>query len=152
MKTPLQQNRDFLAGMLFLLIGGIGFYVALSYSFGTLQKMGPGYFPRVLSGILIVFGIVTLVRGLRSGEKVKGAWGWFPLVMLTVSLVAFGFLMEHVGLIPALVVMFFTAAYAGKEAKFVEVAALTVLMSLAAAAIFIWGLKLPFPLFAFPGI
>ena len=151
MKTPLQQNRDFLAGMLFLLIGGIGFYVALSYPFGTLQKMGPGYFPRVLSGVLIAFGLVTLVRGLKSGEKVQGSWGWFPLAMLTVSLVAFGFLMEHLGLIPALVVMLFTAAYAGKEARFREIAVLTVIACIAATAIFIWGLKLPFPLFAFPG-
>ena len=152
MKTPLQQNRDFLAGMLFLLIGGIAFYVALSYPFGTLQRMGPGYFPRVLSGILIAFGLVTLVRGLRSGERVQGTWGWFPLLMLTIALLAFGFLMEHVGLIPALVVMLFTAAYAGKEARLLEVLGLTVLLCIAATAIFIWGLKLPFPLFVLPGI
>ena len=152
MTTPLQHNRDFLAGMLFLLIGGIGFYVALSYPFGSLERMGPGYFPRVLSGILIAFGLVTLVRGLKSGERVQGSWGWFPLLMLTVSLLAFGFLMEHVGMIPALVVMFFTAAYAGKEAKFLEVLALTVIMCIAATAIFIWGLKLPFDLFRIPGI
>lgn len=152
MKTRLQHNRDFLAGMLFLLIGGIGFYVALSYPFGSLAKMGPGYFPRVLSGILIAFGLVTLVRGLKSGERVQGSWGWFPLAMLTAALGAFGFLMEHVGLIPALVVMFFTAAYAGKEAKFLEVVVLTVVMCVAATAIFIWGLKLPYPLFAFPGM
>jgi len=114
--------------------------------------MGPGYFPRVLSGVLVVFGLVTLVRGLKSGEKVQGTWGWFPLVMLTVSLVAFGFLMEHVGLIPALVVMLFTSAYAGKEAKFREIAVLTVFMCVAATAIFVWGLKLPYPLFAFPGM
>jgi hypothetical protein len=71
--------------------------------------------------------------------------------MLTISLLAFGFLMEHVGLIPALVAMFFTAAYAGKEAKFLEILALTVVMCIAATAIFIWGLKLPYPLFAMPG-
>ena len=152
MKTPLHQNRDFLAGMLFLLIGGIGFYVALSYPFGTLQKMGPGYFPRVLSVILIAFGLVTLVKGLRSGERVRGSWGWFPLLMLTIALLAFGFLMEHVGLIPALVVLFFTAAYAGKEAKFTEVLGLTVVMCIAATAIFIWGLKLPYPLVVIPGM
>ena len=152
MKTPLQHNRDFLAGMLFLLIGGIGFYVALSYSFGSLQKMGPGYFPRVLSGILIAFGVVTLLRGLKSGERVHGTWGWFPLLMLSIALVSFGFLMEHVGMIPALVVMFFTAAYAGKEARFLEVLGLTVIMCLAATAIFIWGLKLPYELFKIPGM
>lgn len=152
MQTPLQHNRDFLAGMLFMLIGGLGFYVALSYPFGSLQQMGPGYFPRILSGILIAFGVVTLLRGLKSGERVQGTWGWFPLLMLTIALLAFGFLMEHVGLIPALVVLFFTSAYAGKEAKFLEVVVLTVVMCIAATAIFIWGLKLPYPLFAFPGV
>ena len=152
MKTPLHQNRDFLAGMLFLLIGGIGFYVALSYPFGTLQRMGPGYFPRVLSGILMGFGLVTLLRGLKNRERVSGSWGWFPLLMLTIALLAFGFLLEHVGMIPALVVMFFTAAYAGKEFKFAEVLVLTAIMCLAATAIFIWGLKLPFELFKLPGI
>ena len=152
MKTPLQQNRDFLAGMLFLLIGGIGFYVALSYPFGSLQKMGPGYFPRVLSGILLAFGAITVLRGLKSGERVQGTWGWFPLLMLSVALLSFGFLMEHVGMIPALVVMFFTAAYAGKEAKLMEVLGLTVIMCVAATAIFIWGLKLPYELFKIPGM
>ena len=152
MNTPLQHNRDFLAGMLFLLIGGIGFYVALSYPFGSLQKMGPGYFPRVLSGILIAFGVVTLLRGLKSGARVQGTWGWFPLLMLTVALLSFGFLMEHVGMIPALVVMFFSAAYAGKEARFLEVLGLTAIMCVAATAIFIWGLKLPYELFKIPGI
>jgi hypothetical protein len=151
MNTPLQQNRDFLAGMLFLAIGGIGFYVALAYPFGTLEKMGPGYFPRVLSGILIAFGVVTLLKGLKSGAKVQGTWGWLPLLMLTIALLSFGFLMEHVGMIPALVVMFFSAAYAGKEFKFVEVLVLTVVMCIGATAIFIWGLKLPYPLFAMPG-
>jgi len=151
MKTPLQHNRDVLAGLLFLIIGGIGFYVALSYPFGTLNRMGPGYFPRVLSGILIAFGLITLVSGLKSGARVQGTWGWMPLLMLTIALVSFGFLMEHVGMIPALVVMFFAAAFAGREFKFTEVAILTVIMCLAATAIFIWGLKLPYQLFVIPG-
>lgn len=152
MKTPLGQNRDFLAGLLFLLIGGIAFYVALGYPFGSLQRMGPGYFPRVLSVILIGFGLVTMARGLKSGERVKGRWGALPLLMLTVALVSFGFLMEHVGMIPALVVMFFVAAYAGKKARFGEVLVLTTVMCLAAVAIFIWGLKLPYELYKIPGM
>jgi len=152
MNTPLHQNRDILAGLLFLLLGGIGFFVALSYPFGALQRMGPGYFPRVLSGILVAFGLITTLRGLKSGEPVRGTWGWFPLLMLSLALLAFGFLMEHVGMIPALVVMFFTAAYAGKEFRFLEVLALTVVMCFAATAIFIWGLKLPYDLLALPGM
>jgi hypothetical protein len=149
MKTPLAGNRDFLAGLLFVAIGAGGFCVALSYPFGTVQQMGPGFFPRVLGGILVAFGLVTLVRGLRSGEPVKGVWGLFPLAMLTVSLVAFGWLMERVGMIPALAVLVVASAYAGREFKLKEVAVLTVVLCLLATAIFIWGLGLPYPLFAF---
>jgi hypothetical protein len=151
MKTPLLDNKDFLAGLLFFGIGAGAFITALSYPFGTLQSMGPGYFPRILSAVLMVFGVITLVRGLKSGDPVQGSWGWFPLLMLTLALASFGFLIEHVGMIPALVAMFFLAARAGPEFKFTEVLVLTVIMSIAATAIFVWGLKLPYPLFAMPG-
>jgi hypothetical protein len=148
-KTRLLDNRDFLAGLLFMAIGAGGFGIALSYPFGSVQQMGPGFFPRVLGGILVGFGVVTLVRGLRAGEPVEGGWGWFPLAMLTASLVAFGWLMEHVGVVPSLVVLVVSSAYAGREFRWGEVAVLAVAMTLLAVAIFIWGLGLPYQLFAF---
>ena len=149
MKTRLLDNRDFLAGLLFIAIGAGGFGIALSYPFGSVQQMGPGFFPRVLGVILVGFGVVTIVRGLRSGEPVQGGWGWFPLAMLTASLVAFGWLMEHVGLVPSLVALIVSSAYAGREFRWGEVAVLAVAMTLLALAIFIWGLGLPYELFAF---
>ena len=147
MKTGLLQNRDLLAGLLFIAIGSGGFLIALSYPFGTIDRMGPGYFPRVLGTILIAFGLVTAAKGLRSGAKVDGPWGWFPLSMLAASLVAFGWLMERTGLIPALIVLIVTSAWAGKEFRWGEVAVLTAVMCLMAVAIFIWGLGLPYPLY-----
>ena len=149
MKTALSQNKDFLAGLLFIFIGGAALYVAFSYPFGTVLRMGPGFFPRILSLILIGFGVITLVRGLRTGQRVQGKWGWFPLALLTASLILFGWLMEHFGMIPALVALFFTSAYAGHEFKLKEVLVLTVIMCLFATAVFVWGLGLPYPLLAF---
>ncbi len=149
MKTGLLDNRDFLAGALFVAIGAGGFGIALAYPFGTLQQMGPGFFPRVLGVILVAFGIVTIVRGLRSGERVEGSWGWFPLAMLTVSIVAFGWLMERVGLVPSLAVLVVASAFAGREFRWREVVVLAGVLCLLAVAIFIWGLGLPYPLFAF---
>lgn len=149
MKTGLLENRDFLAGALFAALGAGGFGVALAYPFGNLQQMGPGFFPRALGVILMGFGAVTMLRGLRSGIRVEGGWGWFPLAMLTVAIVAFGWLMEHVGLVPSLVVLVFASAFAGKEFRWGEVAILAVVMCAMAVAIFIGGLGLPYPLFAF---
>lgn len=149
MKTALAANRDFLAGLLFLAIGAGGFALALSYPYGSVQQMGPGFFPRSLGVILAGFGVVTMIRGLRSGERVQGEWGWFPLAALSASMVAFGWLMEHVGLVPSVAVLTMTSAYAGREFRWGEAALLAVAMSLIAVAIFIWGLGLPYELFAF---
>ena len=149
MKPGFLANRDVLAGLLFIAIGAGAFAVALSYPFGTVQQMGPGFFPRVLGVILAGFGLVTIVRGLRSGQPVEGGWVWGPLVVLTASLVAFGWLMERVGLVPSLVVLVVASAYAGSEFRWREQLVLVPILVLISIAIFIWGLGLPYPLFAF---
>lgn len=147
MKTRLTQNKDFLAGLLMICVGAVGFYMALNYPFGSSLRMGPGYFPRVLAGLLIAFGVWIGLRGLRSGEKVEGVWGWKPLALITLALVSFGWLMEAVGLVPSLVVLFFVSAYAGHEFKFKEVLILTAVMIVFAYGVFIEGLNMPYRLF-----
>lgn len=148
MKVELRNNLDFLAGLLMIGIGGIGFYMALDYPFGSAMRMGPGYFPRVLAAILIAFGVYVLIRGLRTGEKVKGVWGWRPLFFITLGLIAYGWLMDRAGMIPALVAMFYISAYGGHEFRFWEVTILTAIMTVAAILIFIYGLGLPYRLIA----
>jgi hypothetical protein len=147
MHVKLLDNKDFFAGLLMIGIGAIAFYMALDYPFGSALRMGPGYFPRVLAGILIAFGIYVGLRGLRTGEKVEGIWGWKALAYVTAAFVAFGWLMDQVGLIPSLVVLFFVAALAGHEFKFKEVVILATVMILFAYGVFIYGLGLPYRLF-----
>ena len=146
MKVDLVNNKDFLAGLLLLAIGAGGFFMALDYPFGSALRMGPGYFPRVLASILMAFGVFVLIRSILKVEKVKGKWGWKPLAFITVSLVAFGWTMEKLGFIPALVVMFILSTLGGHEFRWKEVAILTVLMSAFAVGVFVYGLGLPYPL------
>lgn len=146
MKVELRNNKDVLAGLLMLVIGGGGFIMALDYPFGSALRMGPGYFPRVLAGVLMTFGAYVLIRGLLRFEKVKGKWGWKPLAFVTASLVAFGWIMDKFGFIPALVVLFALSALGGHEFRWKEVAILTVVMSAFAVSVFIYGLGLPYPL------
>lgn len=147
MKVELRNNKDFLAGLLMIGIGAIGMYMALDYPFGSAVRMGPGYFPRVLSGIIIGFGVYVGLRGLRTREKVEGIWGWKALALITASFWVFGWLMERVGMIPSLIVLFLVSALAGHEFKIKEVIILTVLMIAFAWAVFIYGLGLPYRLF-----
>jgi hypothetical protein len=148
MKSDIAKNKDVLAGLLFMAMGSTAFYISLGYRFGTTVRMGPGYFPRVLSLLLVGFGITILIKGIRKGGKLVSQWGWVSVGLLTLSMVLFGFMIEAVGLLPALATMFLVAAYAGNEFRLREVFVLTVVMSLFAVVVFIWGLKLPYPLFA----
>ena len=146
--TPeLRNNKDFIAGLLFLALGVLTTFFARDYPMGVAARMGPGYFPTVLGSLLCLFGLYILIRGVRSGEPVPGAWGWRPLALITLSIVVFGYTMEMMGLVPALMVLFFVAALAGHEFHFKEVLPLSILMSAFAAVVFVYGLKLPYPLF-----
>lgn len=150
MKPDLRDNRDFLAGLLFIILGGLAVVFARDYPIGSAMRMGPGYFPTALGTILLLFGGYVMLRGIRSREKVKGEWGWRPLVLVTLSILLFGFLLDRLGLIPAIVALFFAAAAAGREFRFKEVLLLAVVMTVFVVAVFIYGLKLPYPLF--PGV
>ena len=146
MKPDLRNNRDWIAGLLFIVLGALATVLARDYPFGTTMRMGPGYFPTLLGGILLVFGATILLRGIRSGEKVKGEWGVRPLAWITLSIVLFGFLLDRVGMVPATVVTLFVAAAAGHEFRLKEVLLLAIVMTAFSVAVFSYGLKLPYPL------
>jgi hypothetical protein len=54
------------------------------------MRMGPGYFPSMLGGTLVLFGIYVTANGLRTGEKVTVHCSLRALIVLSLSLVAFG--------------------------------------------------------------
>ena len=146
MQIDIRSNKDFWAGAMLIGTGALSIIVARSYAFGTSLRMGPGYFPSVLGGLLILFGLYLVAQGLRSNEEIKGGWSLRALVVLPLSLVLFGLLMEHAGFIPALLVLIFGSAAAGSEFKLYEVLLLAIGLTAFCVALFIWGLSLPYPL------
>jgi hypothetical protein len=96
--------------------------------------------------ILIAFGVCITAVGLRSGEKIQGNLSLRAFILLPLSLILFGVLMDLAGFIPALAALVFVSAASGKEFKSMEVLALTTVLTVASVALFIWGLGLPYPL------
>ena len=129
-----------------IVFGAASIFIARDYPFGSTMRMGPGYFPSMLGGILVLFGIYVMIVGLRKGEKIAVRCSLRAVIVLPLSLIAFGVLMTHAGFIPAMAVIIFGSASAGREFKFVEVLLLTVILTGLSVAIFIWGLGLPYPL------
>jgi hypothetical protein len=146
MQLEFRNNRDFWAGVMLIVVGATSVIIARDYAFGTSLRMGPGYFPSVLGGGLVLFGLYLVVIGLKRNEKMEPGWSLRALIVLPLSLVLFGVLMEYAGFIPALMVLIFGSAAAGTEFKFVEVLLLAVGLTAFAVALFIYGLGLPYPL------
>ncbi|MBU2227726.1 MAG: tripartite tricarboxylate transporter TctB family protein [Proteobacteria bacterium] len=87
-----------------------------------------------------------MVRGLLNGEKIKGSWSLRARIVLPLSMVLFGILMQYAGFIPALAVLVFGSAASGREFRLGEVFLVAVVLILLSVAVFIWGLGLPYPL------
>src|SRR5262245_65012636 len=102
-------------------IGAAAMFFARNYPFGTALRMGPGYFPMILGGLLILFGLYIFTSGLRSAEKIAGSWSLRALIIVPLSLVLFGVLVERAGFVPSMIVLIFGSATASTEFRFVEV-------------------------------
>ena len=146
MKFDLRNNRDFFGGLMYIVTGAFGWWMALDYPFGSALRMGPGYFPTVLSWMMIAFGIAILIMGVKNNVKIPGNWSIRALIVLPLATGVFGWMMEEVGFIPAILVLIPFSAAAGKEFKLVEIALLTIGLTILCTAMFIYGLGLPYPL------
>jgi hypothetical protein len=76
----------------------------------------------------------------------KPHWSFRALIVLPLSTVVFGVMMEEAGFIPALLVLIPLSASAGREFKVVEIALLTIGLTILSTLLFIKGLGLPYPL------
>jgi putative tricarboxylic transport membrane protein len=144
--NPSILNKDVWSGLLLIAIGAAAVLIARNYAFGTALRMGPGFFPLVLGGLLILFGVYMLAAGLRQGEQIAGSWSLRALIILPLSLVLFGVLMERAGFVPAMLVLIFGSATASTEFRLVEVLLFSIGLTALSVAVFVWALGLPYPL------
>jgi len=143
----MRSPRDFWAGAMFIAFGA--FFVAWSfahYQMGTAVRMGPGYFPAVLGGLLIVLGLLVALKSLViQGPKVS-AFHFKPLLLVCASVVAYGYLMKPGGLAVATAAAVFIGALAGDEFKWKEASVVALVLVIFSWLVFVRGLTLPFPL------
>jgi len=64
----IRNQKDFGAGILYLAFGAVGWYIARDYGMGQASRMGPGYFPTVLSFMLMAFGVAAVIRSFVGKE------------------------------------------------------------------------------------
>lgn len=140
MMVRINKNKDFFAGLMFVLFGAFAMIVARNYPMGTSSTMGPGYFPTVLGGGLVLLGLITAVRALLSGSKPIELFAPRPLLLTLSSLLVFGIILEPFGLIVAVLALVCLARLAGQEFRLWEVIILALVLTASVMVIFVYGL------------
>ena len=143
----IKSPKDFWSGLIFVVMGAfIAIYAATHYQMGSALRMGPGYFPLWLGSLTFLLGALVFGRSfVLVGPKVP-AFHWRPMIFIIGACVLYGYILKPVGLVLSTVVLTALSAFGGHEFKAKEVAWLCVVLVIFSVAIFVWGLKLPFPL------
>jgi putative tricarboxylic transport membrane protein len=144
--VTIRNPKDFWSGLLFLVVGGAAVLLARQYSLGSAFKMGPGYFPIALGGLLALVGLAAMVRSfIRPGTALE-PFHWRLLLRVTGSIVLFGLLMRGAGLSIAVVVLVLASAAASVYFRWRIALILAAGLTTLSALLFVKGLGLPIPL------
>jgi hypothetical protein len=136
--------KDVLAGLAFVAFGLAFGVTAYSYDLGTALRMGPGYFPLVLSGLLIFLGGLIIIEGIVAGEgEAIGAIPWRGIVLLSVAPLFFGFTVRGLGLAPSLFVTVLLAALSSHRTGVLAALAMAVGLTVFCILVFVEALGMP---------
>lgn len=135
---------DLLAGLMMIGLGAFAAFEARTYDFGSLSRIGPGYFPVVLGLALIVFGLgIIIVEGARNPRDEPARPALRPMLAVVAAICAFGLGIERFGLAPAVFVSAFLAGLGEPQPRLASLLAVSTGLTIAAVAIFPHALGLP---------
>jgi Tripartite tricarboxylate transporter TctB family len=141
----IRAPKDFWTGVMFIAIAAVALYAGRGYSLGTAGRMGPGYFPMLLGALLAFIGLILVARSFVIDGEPVGHVMVAPLALIVLAVVLFGALLERLGLVISLIILVVVAALASRQSKPLEVAALAVALTAFSVAVFVYGLRLPLP-------
>jgi hypothetical protein len=150
----IRDPRDFWAGVLFLAVGAAAVLLSRRYPFGTTASMGPGYFPTILGALLAAVGVGVAGRALRPSKPAVAvaAARARPVVVVLASIAAFGIALPRLGMVVASLLVVAVSRTATPGFRWLEVSVFAAVLTLFCVGIFVWGLKMPMPLWpAFAG-
>jgi hypothetical protein len=110
---------------------------------GTALKMGPSYFPTMLSGLLVLIGIISLVRSATRPGTPIGGYAFKGLFFVIAATLLFGILVRGAGLLIALPVLVLVSAYASIRFRLSAAVAMAAGLTLFCVLIFLKGLGVP---------
>ena len=140
----LRVNAPDLAFAVFLVaLGSLAFSLASQLTMGSAAAMGPGYVPRGLSVLIMIYGAVLGARALFSGALPFPSIELRPLLLLLAAVALFAVLLPVAGLAVTSFVIVLCAGYAAFDVRLRENAVAALALAAFASILFVSVLGLP---------
>ena len=139
----IRAEKDFWSGVMFLGFALVAIVAARGYSMGSGGKMGPGYFPMLLGVALAGLGALLVGRSLVIEGARLTRLQVRPTLMIVLGVILFGLMIPYLGLVIALATVAAVSAFASRESRPLEVAALAAVLAAFSVGIFVYALRLP---------
>jgi hypothetical protein len=145
MPTFVRNPKDLLTGLIFIAFGLAFLLIAQHYPLGSARRMGPAYFPTILSIVLILIGVAAAVRSFLAQGTPIGQVAVRGMLLVASGTVVFGLVVREAGMIPAVIVLAVISAYGSVRFNWRSAILLGIGLAIFCAAIFVYGLGLPVP-------
>jgi hypothetical protein len=142
------RNGELLSGAIPMVLGVVCLVGSRNLHFGTLTHMGPGFVPISLSVLLFLFGVLILIRGLRSTTTSPPQWPALrPLIAISACPVLFALLIERAGLVISIIAVCVAARMAVPVTKNWEIVLVPAGTAAFCVGVFVIIMDLPLPVF-----
>jgi hypothetical protein len=143
----IRDQKGFYGGCLLILFSAATMFVGRDYRIGTTFRMGPGYFPIVLSSLLMLIGIIVTSGSIRSSHKtVLPRFFWRPLIVVSIAVGLFGLMISSAGITLSTFVTVFLSRFSRPGYPWPETIILSVVLTALCSVVFYYGLKVQIPL------
>ena len=100
-------RTNVLCGAIFVAFGAFFAIQALGMEIGTAFRMGPGFFPLGLAGILILLGLIIIIQATRVQGEPVGPIAWRGALLILPAPIVFGLTVRGLGFVPAVFITAF---------------------------------------------
>jgi lysylphosphatidylglycerol synthetase-like protein (DUF2156 family) len=140
---------DILAGLIFVAFGLAFAITSLTYELGTPLRMGPGYFPLALGGILVFLGLLIVGKGFIPSSSAEGFGSvpWRGLFLIVLAVLFFGSTVRGLGLVPTTAVTALLTALASYRTGILAALAIAAGLTVLCVLVFLLALQLQLPMF-----
>ncbi len=141
----IRNGRDFVGGVTMICVGLLFIWFGRELQVGNSFQMGPGYFPTMLSLLLMLIGALIIVQSLMVETEESGpeAWNWKAYFLVILAPVGFGLLLAGLGLAPTMFLLIVGVATASRYANWRHSILLALFLAVCSVVLFTKLLSLP---------